>query len=233
MAKRKSDPAETIQAEVKTPTHRTPSIPIWESNPKLVMYVLGAVVLAVVGWILYKNLIVNPQQKEALSAMWQAEQQFDRDSFQLALENPGGGFEGFAALADKYSSTKAGNLCNYYAAVCNLHTGNFDGVIQYMDKFDAEGEVLPAMKYGILGDAYSEKQDFSKALSYYEKAADATKVDVVAIYYLKKLGMLNEHEGKKDAALKAYERIQRDYPNPSLADWRDIEKYIVRVKPEN
>lgn len=233
MAKRKSDLSETIEIQEVTSSPRTPSVPIWEKNPKLVIYALGAVAVLVVGWLLYKNLVVAPQQKEALSAMWQAEQQFGRDSFQLALENPGGGFEGFAALADKYSSTKAGNLCNYYAAVCNLHTGNFDGVIQYMDKFDADGEVLPALKYGILGDAYSEKQDFAKALSYYEKAANASKVDVIAVYYLKKLGMLNEHEGNKDAAFKAYERIRRDFPNPSVSDWRDIEKYIARVKPEN
>jgi tetratricopeptide (TPR) repeat protein len=163
--------------------------------------------------------------------MWQAEQQFGRDSFQLALDNPGGGYEGFAALADKYGASKAGNACKYYAAICNLQTGKFDEAISYMEKFDAAGEILPAIKYGVLGDCYSEKQDFAKALDYYEKAADAAGVDVVAIYYLKKLGMLNEHEGKKDAAYKAYERIRRDYPNPQISDWRDIDKYIYRTKP--
>lgn len=230
MAKRKSDQAETVEAqEVRTVS--TPSVPIWEKNPRLVLYALGGVAALVVGWLLYKNLIVAPQQKEAVTAMWQAEQQFGRDSFQLALDNPGGGFEGFAALADKFSATKAGNACNYYAAICNLQTGNFDNAISYMEKFDGVGDVLPAIKYGVLGDCYSEKQDFGKALDYYEKAADAAKVDIIAIYYLKKLGMLNEHQGNKENALKAYERIRRDYPNPQVSDWRDIEKYIYRVKP--
>lgn len=230
MAKRKSDSAETVEVQEVTTTS-APSVPFWEKNPKLVLYAVGGVAVLVAGWLLYKNMIVGPKHQEALSAMWQAEQQFGRDSFQMALDNPGGGFDGFASLADKYSGTKAGNVCNYYAAICNLQTGNFDGAIEFMDKFDAEGNVLPAIKYGVLGDAYSEKQDFSKALDYYKKAADAAEVDVMAIYYLKKLGMLNEHQGNKDAAYEAYERIRRDYPNPQITDWRDIEKYIYRVKP--
>lgn len=230
MAKRKSDQAEIVEAqEVRSVS--APSIPFWEKNPKLVLYAVVAVAALFACWMLYKNFIVAPQEKEAVAAMWQAEQQFGRDSFQLALDNPGGGFEGFAALADKYGSTKAGNACRYYAGICNLQTGNFDNAIQYMEKFDPQGDVLPAVKYGVLGDCYSEKQDFAKALDYYEKAADAAKVDILAIYYLKKLGMLSEHQGNKDKALKAYERIRRDYPNPQSADWREVEKYIYRANP--
>jgi tetratricopeptide (TPR) repeat protein len=170
--------------------------------------------------------------------MWKAEQQFARDSFQLALNGTsdsgleGVGFQGFAALADEYSGTPAGSACSYYAGVCNLNLGNYDEAINSLNDVDADGAVLPAMKYGLLGDAYSEKQDYSKALGYYEKAADAAEADVIAIYYLKKLGMLNEFQGNKDAALEAYERIQRDYPNQQVSDWRDIEKYIYRLKPQ-
>ena len=231
MAKRKSDNPEIVEVQ-EVQNVKKPSVPIWESNPQLVTYVLGGIALLVAGWLLYKKLIVAPKEKEAVAAMWQAELLFGRDSFQMALENPGGGFEGFASLADQYSGTKAGNACNYYAAICNLQMGNFDEAINYMNNYDGSGEVLPAIKYGVLGDCYSEKQDFAKAIDFYGKAADAAKIDLVAIYYLKKLGMLNEHEGNKDAAMKAYERIKRDFPNQQLNDWRDVEKYMYRANPE-
>ena len=226
MAKRKSQAAEEITVQE---VNAAPARPFWEQNPKLILYALGAIVVALGGWWLYKTLVVAPKQKEAVAAMWHAQQQFERDSFQLALNNPGGGFDGFVALADKFSGTPAGNTANYYAGVCYLHLGDFDNAIKYLDDFSPEGDLMPAMKYGTLGDCYSEKGDFNKALDYYEKAADATKNDLIAGYYLKKLGLLNEIQGNKEAALKAFERLRRDFPNPASPDWRDVEKYIYRA----
>jgi tetratricopeptide (TPR) repeat protein len=204
----------------------------FEQNQNLIMYVLGGVAALLLGWWLYKMLIVEPKQKDAIAAMWQAEVQFGRDSFQLALENPGGGFDGFVALADKYSGTKAGNMSRYYAGVCYLQTGNFDNAIKYLEDFSADGDILPAMKYGMLGDSYSEKKDFSKALSMYEKATNASKVDLISAYYLKKLGMLYNHEGKTSDAQKAFERLRRDYPNQQSNDWREVEKYMYGADGE-
>lgn len=226
MAKRKVSQEEpVIVQEVNTVS----SQPFWEKYQNLIMYALGAVVLAIAGWWLYKTMIVAPKQQEAVASMWQAEMQFGRDSFQMALENPGGGFDGFITLADKYSGTPAGNACNYYAGICYLQIGDYENAIKYLEDFSPAGEMLPAMKYGALGDAYAEQKDFSKALNLYEKAAEATENDILAAYYLKKLGMLYEHEGNTEAALKAYERLRQDYPNQQSADWRDIEKYIYRA----
>ena len=227
MAKRKvSSATEEITVQEVS---GAPAQSILERYPNLLLYVVGAIGLAVGGWWLYKSMIIAPKQKEAVAAMWHAQQQFDRDSFRLALENPGGGFDGFLTIADKFSGTPAGNSANYYAGICYLQMGDFDNAITYLEKFDGEGDLLPAMKYGTLGDAYSEKENYDKALDYYEKAADATKNDLVAGYYLKKLGMLNEHQGNKEAALKAYQRLQRDFPNQASQDWREIEKYIYRA----
>lgn len=228
MAKRKSDQIELVEVEQVTASQS--SAPIWEKYPNLLIYVLGAIALCVAGWWMYKEMIVKPKQEEAVAAMWQAEQQFGRDSFQLALNNPGGGFDGFIALADKFSGTPAGNMAHYYAGICYLQSGDFDNAIAQMEDYSAEGELLPAMKYGVMADAYAEKEDFSNALKYYEKAADATENDLLMMYYLKKLGMLNERQGNKEAAIKAYERIRRDVANPQAGDWRDIEKYIYRAQ---
>jgi len=226
MAKRKVSQEEPVLVAQEV---TTVSQPFLEKYQNLIMYALGGVLLVFAGWWLYKTMIVAPKQQEAVASMWQAEMQFGRDSFQMALENPGGGFDGFVALADKYSGTPAGNASKYYAGICYLQMGDFENAIKYLNDFSPEGELLPAMKYGALGDAYSEQKDFSKALSLYEKAAEATENDILAAYYLKKLGMLYEHEGNTEAALKTYERLRKDYPNPQSADWRDIEKYIYRA----
>lgn len=226
MAKRKVSQTETVIAEeVSAVSVQT----LWEKYQNVILYALGGVLVVVLGWWLYNKLIVEPRQTEAVAAMWQAEQQFGRDSFQLALENPGGGFDGFVAISDKFSGTGAGNLANYYCGICYLNMGNFDGAIESLKSYSAQTDEMAAVRNGCLGDAFAEKQDYSSAESYYKKAADATKNELVAGYYLKKLGMFYEFQNKKEEALKVFERLRRDYPNPTSADWRDIEKYIYRA----
>lgn len=232
MAKRKVAP-ETTEAEV---TYQEVTQPasfslqhFLDHNHNLILYALGGVALLILGWWGYKKMIVEPKQREAVSAMWQAEMMFERDSFKLALENPGADAEGFQSLADRYSGTAAGNTAAYCAGICFLQTGDFDNAIKYLDDCSPSSDLMAAVRNGALGDAYSEKKDFAKALDYYEKAVNATKNDVLATYYLKKLGMLNEYQGNKDAALKAYDRIRRDYPNQQSQDWREVEKYIYRA----
>lgn len=228
MAKRKSDQIEVV--EVEQVSSRQYSEPIWEKYPNLLLYIVAGAALLFGGWWGYKELVVKPKQTEAVVAMWQAERLFARDSFQLALTNPGGGYEGFLGIADQYSGTQAGNMARYYAAVCYLQTGDYDSAINQMEKFSPSDDLLPALKQGILGDCYSEKEDYGKAIKYYEKAADASDNEIVATYYLKKLGMLHEYQGNHKDAIKAYERIRRDYANIQSTEWREIEKYIYRAK---
>lgn len=228
MAKRKTSQS-ADETTVDVQEVQASAAPFWEKNQTLIMYALGGIALVVAAWFGYKALVVAPQQTEAVGSMWQAQLQFERDSFQSALENPGGGYDGFLSIIDKYGSTPAGNLANYYAGVCYLQMGDFDNAIKYLDSYSPDGDLMPAMKNGVLGDCYSEKKEFDKALDYYSKAANAGKNDILAAYYLKKLGMLNEYQGNTAAAKEAYERLRRDYPNPNSADWRDIEKYIYRA----
>lgn len=227
MAKRKF--TETAEELVVEEVKNTTNIPFWQKNQHYILYALGGIAVLFLGWWLYKSQIQEPKQQEAVTSMWRAEQMFQQDSFTSALNGPAGGYDGFLALADKYSGTPAGNLAKYYAGICYLQTGDFDNAISFLESSDASGAILPAFRYGALGDAYSEKKDFGKALDLYEKATKATDNEVIASYYLKKLGMLNEFQGNKEAAKAAYERLRRDYPNQMSQDWREIEKYLYRL----
>lgn len=228
MAKRKVTQTieEPVQAQEVVAT--TPSVPFWEKNPKIILYSLGAVAALLAGWWLYKTFVKEPQHKEAIAAMWRAELQFERDSFASALNGPAGGYDGFLAIADKYSGTPAGSAAAYYAGICYLQMGDMDNAIKFLEDSDVEGDILPALRYGALGDAYSEKKDMDKALSNYEKAADASSNEVIASYFLKKLGLFYEYQNKPEEARKAYEKLRTEYPSQTSQDWREIEKYIYR-----
>lgn len=199
----------------------------WETNQKFILGGLAAIVLLVGGYAFYRFVIVEPRQKEAVEQMFQAQMQFERDSFELALNNPGGGYSGFLEIMDQYGSTPAGNTAAYYAGICYLNLGNFSEAITYLEKYSPKDELTKAMKLGAIGDAYAEQDQLDKALSHYNKAANAGENALTTPYYLLKVAQLQEKQGKLAEARKAYEQIRSEYPESE--EGQDVEKYLARL----
>jgi tetratricopeptide (TPR) repeat protein len=202
-----------------------------EQNQTIILGVLTAVIVLIGGWLAYKNFVQEPKQREAVTAMSQAQMQFERDSFAQALTNPGGGALGFIDIMEEYSGTPAANVAKYYAGVSYLNLGQFDAAISYLEEYNADGRVLPITKFGTLGDAYAENGDLDKALSFYKKAANAEENDILTPYYMMKVGMLQEKQGNTDAALSAYQELKDEYPTSAAAT--DVDKYIARLSTGN
>jgi len=199
-----------------------------DSNQKTIFGVLAAILLVVGGFLAYKNFVVKPKEKTAMNEMQMAQLQFEKDSFAIALSNPGNGGLGFLDIIDNYGGTSAGNLANYYAGISYLRLGQYDAAIDYLKAFSEDGNVLPATKYGAIGDAYSEKGDFDAALSNYNKAASVVNNEFTAPMYLKKVGLLNEKNQNWSAAAEAYKKIKTKYP--LSIDGNEIDKFISRVE---
>jgi len=202
-----------------------------EKNQNNLLIGLVALVLLVGAFLGYKHLIQGPKEVEAAGAMVKAQEYFARDSFALALENSSGAYMGFLDIVDNYGSTKAGNTANYYAGISYLHLGEFDAALSFLQDYSGKGSVLPIMKNGAIGDAYSELGQMDKAISSYNKAIGAGENDMLESYYLKKLGLLHEKQGNLTASADAFKRIKKDYPTST--DGRDIDKYISRVQASN
>lgn len=197
----------------------------FERNQQSILIAVAAFALIVGGYFAYQNLYKKPRQKEAVEQMAQAEFQFERDSFGLALANPGAGYPGFADIVKNYSGTDAANAALYYAGISCLNRGEFDAAISYLEDFSADGELLPTMKKGALGDAWSEKGELDKALGLYKDAVSASDNELLTPYYLKKLALLSEKQGKKEDAINAWKRIKADYPNSNEA--READQFIA------
>lgn len=198
-----------------------------EQNSNMLVSVGVGVLLLIGAWMAYTNLYQLPRQQEAVEQMYQAQMQFDRDSFGLALTNPGNEGLGFIEIIDNYGGTKAANMAKYYAGVSYLNLGKFAEAKEYISSFSPNTEVTAIMKNGVMGDIAAENGDLSGAMSYYQKAAKGS-LDPLAAYYLKKVGMLSEKQGDKAAALEAYNRIKKDFATSAVGS--DIDKYIARVK---
>ena len=196
-------------------------------NQNLIFGVLVGLVILIGGYLAYKTFVVAPKEKKAIAEIYKAEQLFERDSFGRALTNPGGGYPGFEGVADDFGGTATGNLANYYSGISYLNLGQYEAAISYLEDFDAEGEVLPIMRAGALGDAYSELGQLDEALGYYKDAASTNENEVLTPYYLKKTALLLEKQQKLSEAAEYYEEIQANYPKSIEA--ATIDKYLMRV----
>ncbi len=199
-----------------------------EKHQNTIMYiVLGLVVVVGLYWA-YMKYYKQPREEEAISQMFVAQQSFEKDSFNLAL-NGNLNYPGFLAIIDDYSGTNAANTAHYYAGVCYMYLGDFDNAIEYLQDFSTDDLLLGSEKYGIIGDAYVEKNQLENAVKYYKKAtADEYSNDFTTPLYLKKLGLVYEKLGKNQDALDVYQKIYNNYPKSDEA--RTIEKYIERAK---
>jgi TolA-binding protein len=198
-----------------------------EENQKSLSIIILAIIVVVGGYLGYKKFYLEPNNREAQGAMYVAEQYFEQDSFKLALEGDGANY-GFLDIIDEYSVTKTANLSHYYAGICYLRAGQFEDAIEHLEKFDAEDIMVASVALGAIGDCYLELNDKEKAASFYLKAGNRKKNSFTSPLYLRKAGLVFEDLQQFEKALKAYQAIEKNYPDTE--EGRQIKKYITAVK---
>jgi tetratricopeptide (TPR) repeat protein len=201
-----------------------------EDNQKIMIYVVGGIVLLVAVILGVNRFYIQPKQKEAQSQMFMAENYFEKDSFNLAL-NGDGNYLGFLDIISNYGITKSANLAKYYTGLSYLHLGQFENAIDYLKKFKTKDLLLAPVKEGALGDAYLELGDQNTALGHYKKALELNNNELTKPFYLQKAANLSEAMGNLDEALSLYNKIKIEFPNSAEA--RNVDKYIARIETKS
>ncbi len=223
MSKRKDKAEENIEV-VENALSKTEMY--IENNQKSLSVIILVIILIVGGYMAFNKFYVAPMEDEAKSQMFIAEQYFDQDSFNLAL-NGDGNYLGFLDIVDEYGLTKSANLANYYIGISYLHLGQYEDAIEYLEKFDSEDNILDGLAISAIGDAYAQLNEKEKARDYYLKASNIKPNDFTTPIFLFKAGMLSEQINDNQMALDTYKKLEKEYPNSNEA--RKIEKYIARV----
>ena len=198
-------------------------------NQEKIVKILGLIVIVIAIFALYTRFIVEPKEKEASEEMYIAEFYFQNNDYNRAL-NGDGQYSGFLTVADNYSSTKSGNLANYYAAICQMNLAPNDSINYYEDAlnslsdFDTDDEILYSLSTGLKGDANLELGNYDKALNYYVSAANDHLNDFTTPYFMMKQAFVHELNEDYNSALKIYESIKEKYSQSK--EGLSIDKYI-------
>lgn len=198
-----------------------------ERNQKKLLIITSVIVLLIAGYWAFKNLYLEPKEVEAQNEMFIAQYYFEKDSFNLAL-NGDGQYFGFEKITEEYGVTKTANLAKYYAGICNLQLGNFEGAIDYLSSFSSDDKIIGAIAKGAIGDANMELGKTKEAIEFYNEAAEYNNNEVFSPYFLLKAGMACEINNENNKALEFYKKIKTDFPESTQA--REIEKYISKIE---
>lgn len=224
MAKKKTHDEDNLQ-ELESALTKTEQF--IEDNQKIISMVVGGIVVIVVAYLGFNKFYLQPKQDEALSQMFMAENYFEKDSFNLAI-NGDGNYLGFLDIIDDYGITKSANLAKYYTGISYLHMGQYEEAIDYLKDFETEDLLLAPVKSGAIGDAYLELGENENALKQYKKAYSVTENELTTPVYKMKAAKLLEEMDELEKALALYEEIKNDYPDSN--EGATVNRYIARVK---
>jgi len=201
-----------------------------ENSGKLIKLV-GAIILGFAIFFGYNTFFVEPNEKNASSEMYIAEFYFQNNNYEKALIGDGK-FSGFLSIADQYSSTKTGNIANYYAAICQMNLGSsldslkyFENALSSLNNFETDDKIISSLSTGLKGDANMELGNTNKAMSFYKSAATDNVNSFTTPYFMMKQSKILELNKDFDSALEIYNTIKSDYPESK--EGINIDKYIT------
>lgn len=198
-----------------------------ERNIKPLGYGIGAILVIVIGFLLVHQFVIVPRGQKADEALFQAQQLFMDGNYEKALNGEGGNM-GFLAVADKYGSTKAGNLATLCAAMCYAQTDKFQEAIDMLEDYDNCGDAMVSPSaIGLKGNCYAELGQNDKAVKYLLEAADKANNNTLSPMYLVQAGQIYEAMGQNDKALECYKKVKDNYMQS--VQYSEIDKYIEHV----
>ena len=208
-----------------------------EKNKKPLFYGLVIVIVLILGYMGYNKFVAEPNEKEASNELAFPRKYFDEASnsagavadslFRLGLEGADANY-GFVDIADRYKSTKAGNLANYYAGMSYYKLKDYQLAIEFLEKFNSSDDMLGPIAIGTIGDAFSDLNQSAEALDYYEKAANKRTNEFSTPLYLLKAGKTALELGEFARAESLFQRIKDEFATTDFS--KGIDQYINSAK---
>lgn len=197
-----------------------------EKNWKKIAIILGAVIVVVTGFYIYKNQMAD-KEIEAQKAIAVAQVAFAQEQYEQAL-NGDGNSRGFIKIIDEYSGTKTANIAKLYAGLSYAKVDSVNEAIKFLEDFSTQDDdIVSPAAIAALGNLYIQKGDNEKGIKTLIEAANKANNDAVSPVFLLQAGQVYESMNQNDKAVELYNKIKTVYYRSPLS--QDIDKYIERA----
>jgi len=194
----------------------------FKSNSKLRMttMIVGGLVLIVLGYFAYRQLFWVPSNEQSKDSYWPALNLAVADSTDAAIDELG-------VQANKFDGKIGGEVAQFVYARQLMKVGDFAAAITELEAVDVNDTYVAVMAKGLIGDCYSEQENYTTAAESYLAASDIIDNELTTPMYLMKAALCAEQVQDFTTAVECYNKIKDNYPG--FAATKQIDKYLARV----
>ncbi|WP_185849883.1 tetratricopeptide repeat protein [Blattabacterium cuenoti] len=206
------------------------SICTFLKKKKIVVLFWSIIVITAGGYLFYKKFVLYPSEEKALEELNYAQKYLSQGAIDKALNKkklkiP---YLGFYGIVTKYPFTKAGNISKFYAGICFYKLGNYKESIKMMRNFSAKDEFLSSIKYGVIGDAFTQIKNKNEALKNYVIAANIRENEITTPLYYYKAALLTFSMKEYKNSKFFLKKIENKYP--LFMHKKNVEKYLMFIE---
>lgn len=194
----------------------------YEVNKKYISYGATALVLIIIGIIIYVNNRQANDEKAATElgkvyAIYDAAAG-DIAQYKLAIDGqPERGIIGLKAIVDNYGGTASGQLGRYYLATAYYNLGNYDEAQKHFEDYDGESDLLNAAAIAGVGKCMEARGEYLKAAGKFDNAARIVSNETDTPNYLNSAARCYGMGGEKEKAVSILKRLKKEYPRSQFA----------------
>ncbi len=183
----------------------------YNRNKNQVMIIAGAIIVIVVGIILFTSKRAS-RNEEAAVALGKIRPTYEGGNFQAAINGDSLGNKGLKFIVDEYGSSENGQLAKLLLANSYYGLRDFQNAMKYYDDFGGSNKLSKVAAISGLASVKEAQNDFIGAAKEFERAANYDKENPFRDEYLFYAGRDFSLGNDKASAKRVFEQLKSDFP---------------------
>lgn len=198
----------------------------YKKNQTKIVGTIAAVVILVVGLVLYTNYMVS-QNKVANGKLSKVLSYYNGADYNTAIDGRQGEFEGLRQIVSDFGSTETGQIAKIYLANSLFRLGQFDEAYEMYNEFSGNKKLFVAAAKAGKAACKEAKNEFAEAGDLYKSACEVTENNPLNSEYLLKAGKAYLKAGKNEQARQMFQKIKDDYAG--TAPFTEADRYLQKI----